>query len=155
VRPVSSGFRKFRFSRASVRNDSPGAGIILGVGPAHLAARATIRGSAIMTIPEAATAEAELIGLVVRALEGAAGPLSASGRARTLPRPFKREAKALTPLLDEQARRGRWHRFAKGRTASYGLEPPDEVARGAVLAAVAEAPRTWAELKKAPGLKVA
>jgi hypothetical protein len=108
-----------------------------------------------MTTPEAATAEAELIGLVLRALEGAGGPISASALARTLPRPFKRDAKALTPLLDEHARRGRWHRFAKGKTASYGLEPPDDVARRAVLGTVAEAPRSWAELKKAPGLKSA
>jgi hypothetical protein len=106
-----------------------------------------------MTTPEPAPAEAELVGLVLRALEGAGGPLSASALARTLPRPLKRDAKALTPLLDEQARRGRWHRFAKGKTVSYGLEPPDAVARRAVLGAVAGEPRSWADLKKTPGLK--
>jgi hypothetical protein len=108
-----------------------------------------------MTTHAAPPSDAELIGLVRAAIETAGAPLSASAIGKKLPRHLKRDAKTLAVLLDEHAAHGRLHRFAKGRATSYGLDAPHEFARKAVLDAVSEGPRTWAELKKTPALKAA
>lgn len=108
-----------------------------------------------MSTHSTVTADDELVGLIHRALEKAGGPLSASTLARQIPKPFKRDARALTAVLDDEAARGRLHRLVRGKSTSYGQEPAEAVARRELAGAVSDAPKTWSDLKKGAGLKAA
>jgi hypothetical protein len=108
-----------------------------------------------MTTPVAATTDAELTEVVLRAIGRAEAPLAANKLKNLLPKSLKVGVPKLSAALEELAARGRLYRYVKGKTVAFGLEKPETLARVAVLGAVTDTPQTWPVLKKQPNLKAA
>ncbi|HEV3162918.1 MAG TPA: hypothetical protein VGZ22_02675 [Isosphaeraceae bacterium] len=100
-----------------------------------------------------ATAHADVVEVVLRALERAEEPITAKQLRDQLTGPYKIAVEELERLLEEQASLGRAHRFAPYRVKAhrYWSRDLDHYARSAILKALDKQPRTSSELIR--GLK--
>jgi hypothetical protein len=100
--------------------------------------------------PKAAISSAELDDLIVKAATPSA--LAATPLRRALPSSYRPLEKQWPKVLARLVSEGRLHRWPVGRGGRYAIVPYDEFARERVRAALANGPRTKAELEKSSGV---